>query len=113
MFHVKQLQERQVLKMFINISFWKYDSEERELVSSERTINIHTFEELENDLIIYLENETNVYRLEFLEDLQVIELWLKENKRLVEYYISLDEATEEEKSKIKKLVLDYYREVMI
>ena len=99
--------------MFINICFWIYDKEERELVSSERTIKIHTFEELENDLIFYLENETNVYRLEFLEDLQVIELWLKEEKRMVEYYISLDEATEEERNKFKKLVLDYYREVML
>lgn len=102
--------------MFINICFWKYEKNEngeRELVSSKRSISIHTFEELENDLIIYLENETNVYRLEFLDDLQVIELWLREEKRLVEYYISLDETTEEEKSKIKKLVLDYYREVMV
>lgn len=99
--------------MFINISFWKYDNEKRELLTSIRTISIDTVTELENDLIIYLENETNVYRLEFLEDLQIIELWLKEDKRLVEYYISLDEATEEEKIKIKKLVLDYYREVML
>lgn len=99
--------------MFINISFWKYDNKERELLSSIRTISIDTITELENDLIIYLENETNVYRLEILDDLQVIELWLREDKRLVEYYISLDEATEEEKNKIKKLVLDYYREVML
>ena len=99
--------------MFINISFWKYDNKEKELLSSIRTISIDTITELENDLIIYLENETNVYRLEILDDLQVIELWLREDKRLVEYYISLDEATEEEKNKVKKLVLDYYREVML
>lgn len=99
--------------MYTNISFWKYDDEKRELLTSKRTIIIETFEELENDLIIYLENETNVYRLEFLEDLEVIELWLREDKRLIEYYISLDKTTEEEKNKIKKLVLDYYKEVML
>ena len=99
--------------MFINISFWKYENEKKDYSSKLSILSINTIEELENDLIIYLENETNVYRLEFLEDLKIIELWLKEDKRLVEYYISLDEATEEEKTKIKKLVLDYYREVML
>lgn len=98
--------------MFIVISLWKKENEEMKQVN-ERIDVINTFEEFENDLIIYLENETNVYKLEILEDLNVIELWLIENKRIIEYYICLDDTTEEEKSKIKKLVLDYYREVMI
>ena len=99
--------------MFINICFWKYENEETKKLKNESFITINAFEELENDLIIYLENETKVYKLELFEDINIIELWLKENKRLVEYYICLDEATEEEKNKIKKIILDYYREVMI
>lgn len=99
--------------MFINVCFWKYKNNKKDYSSMVCHSSIDTCEELENDLIIYLENETNVYKLELNDDIQVIELWLREEKRLVEYYICLDKATEEEKSKIKKLVLDYYREVML
>lgn len=99
--------------MFINISFWKYENDKIDYSSRKSYGSIDTFEELENDLIIYLENETNVYKLEFYEELNIIELWLREEKRIVQYYISLDGITEEEKNKYKKLMLDYYREVMI
>lgn len=99
--------------MFINIHIWKNENGKKDYSSILRNITISTYEELENDLIIYLENETNVYELIIDENSNVIQFSLREEKRIVEYYICLDEATEEEKNKIKKLVLDYYREVML
>lgn len=99
--------------MFINIIFWKKENGKKDFISTPGVTTIHTYEELENDLIIYFENETNVYELHIDEERNVIEFSLREEKRIVEYYISLDETTEEEKRKIKKLVLDYYREVML
>lgn len=99
--------------MFINICFWKKENGKKDYISTPSITTIHTYEELENDLIIYLENETNVCELNIDEERNIIDLSLKEEKRIVEYYISLDGVTEEEKNKIKKLVLDYYREVML
>lgn len=99
--------------MFINIHIWKNENEKKDYSSILRNTTISTFEELENDLIIYLENETNVYELSIDENSNVIQFSLREEKKIIEYYICLDDTTEEEKSKIKKLVLDYYREVML
>lgn len=99
--------------MFINIHFWKYENERKDYTFNPRFTTISTYEELENDLIIYLENETNVYELSIEDNRNIIQFSLREEKRIVEYFICLDDTTEEEKRKIKKLVLDYYREVML
>ena len=72
------------------------------------------YERLENELIISLDNNTKVLQLDFDNERKVVTLNLDEKNKMIHFYIFLDDkASEEEVIKVNKLLLDYYREVML